>query len=93
MGDANLDGYPDLLLITGTTQDRTRKVRLVLSEECRKGHAVLGCDVPGARRGWAEVTKGAKALESVDDARGVAFLDIDEDVGVVPVSFDLKGWC
>ncbi|KAI0320316.1 hypothetical protein OF83DRAFT_1162494 [Amylostereum chailletii] len=77
LGDANLDGFPDLLFITGTTQDHTRKVRLVLSEPCGKG--VSGCDSKGSQRGWREVKKDVDAIESVGDARGVAFLDMDED--------------
>ncbi|KAI0059037.1 integrin alpha N-terminal domain-containing protein [Artomyces pyxidatus] len=80
LGDVNLDGFPDLLLITGTTQDRTRKVRLVLSEPCSGGGGgVVGCNAAGARRGWKEVKKGVEVLESVGDARGATFLDIDED--------------
>ncbi|KAI0045090.1 integrin alpha N-terminal domain-containing protein [Auriscalpium vulgare] len=78
LGDVNLDGFPDLLLITGAAQDRTRKVRLLLSEPCG-GASVAGCRASGARRGWREVRKGVEALESVGDARGAAFLDMDED--------------
>lgn len=77
VGDANLDGFPDLLLITSTTLDRARRPRLIFSEQCGKG--IEGCDVPGARRGWKEATRGVEPLQSIGDARGVAFLDMDED--------------
>lgn len=85
LGDANLDGFPDLLLITGTNSDRTRKAHLILSESCG-GSGVLGCNVDGARRGWKEVKKDVGDFDTVADARGVAFLDMDEDVSdhVVP---------
>lgn len=85
LGDANLDGFPDLLLITGTNSDRTRKAHLILSEPYG-GSGVLGCNVDGARRGWKEVKKDVGDFDTVVDARGVAFLDMDEDVSdhVVP---------
>ena len=70
-GDANLDGFPDLLLVTDG------RVRLLLSTPCGRG--VPGCSAMGARRGWREVTKGVEPLTSVTDARSAVFLDMDED--------------
>jgi len=70
-GDANLDGFPDLLLIT------EGHVRLLLSVPCARG--VLGCSAEGARRGWREMRKGAEALSSITDARVAVFVDLDED--------------
>jgi len=70
-GDANLDGFPDLLLIT------EGHVRLLLSVPCARG--VPGCSVTGARRGWREMRKGVEALSSVTDARVAVFIDLDED--------------
>ncbi|KAH8114092.1 hypothetical protein DFH11DRAFT_1595734 [Phellopilus nigrolimitatus] len=88
LGDANLDGFPDLLLITaavpsggsflriGETSNRTPQ--LVLSVPCAKG--IPGCGKKGnGRVGWKPVKKDAEALSSIVDASGVAFLDIDED--------------
>ncbi|TFY53308.1 hypothetical protein EVG20_g10176, partial [Dentipellis fragilis] len=80
LGDVNLDGYPDLLLIAGSRKDRTRTPHLLLSQPCSGNvKGTVGCDSPGARRGWSEVTKGADVLQGMGDARGVAFLDMDED--------------
>ncbi|KAH9170778.1 hypothetical protein EDB89DRAFT_2071520 [Lactarius sanguifluus] len=70
-GDANLDGFPDLLLVT------EGHVRLLLSTPCARG--VPGCSAPGARRGWREVRKGVEPLASITDARSAVFVDIDED--------------
>ena len=70
-GDANLDGFPDLLLIT------EGHVRLLLSVPCARG--VLGCSAAGARRGWREMSKGVDALSSITDARVAVFVDLDED--------------
>ena len=73
LGDADLDGFPDLLTII----DRTP--RLLFSVPCGRG--VLGCDSDGnGRRGWKVAHKGTETLVGVKDARGVSFLDADEDV-------------
>jgi len=80
LGDANLDGFPDLLFIIappGASHDRVAK--LVFSVPCAKG--VVGCASNGSgRRGWSVVTKGTEVLDEMKDARGVTFLDMDEDV-------------
>ncbi|KAI0029329.1 hypothetical protein K488DRAFT_56617 [Vararia minispora EC-137] len=76
LGDMNLDGFPDLIFIAGTTQDRLRTVSIVLSERCGKG--TVGC-ANGALYGWREVKKDVNVLAGINDARGVALLDIDED--------------
>ncbi|KAH7914077.1 hypothetical protein BJ138DRAFT_1144581 [Hygrophoropsis aurantiaca] len=76
LGDANLDGFPDLLFITDTNGMRTPK--LVFSVPCGKG--VPGCGKNGeGKRGWSILTKSAESLENVKDARGAAFLDMAED--------------
>jgi integrin alpha FG-GAP repeat containing protein 1 len=81
LGDANLDGFPDLLLITSNPSDQSRTPKLLLSEPCAKG--LGGCNENGnGRRGFELVTKGAEPLEAVKDARGVSFLDMDEDVSI-----------
>ncbi|KAG2047539.1 hypothetical protein BDR06DRAFT_963815 [Suillus hirtellus] len=78
LGDANLDGFPDLLLIVSNPSDQSRTPKLLFSEPCAKG--LGGCDEKGnGRRGFKLVTKGAESLEAVKDARGVSFLDMDED--------------
>ncbi|EIN08003.1 hypothetical protein PUNSTDRAFT_121158 [Punctularia strigosozonata HHB-11173 SS5] len=78
LGDANLDGFPDLLPISVTGPSGDRIPRLVLSVPCAKG--VAGCKDDGSgRRGWKVLTKGTETLESVTDARSVAFFDMDED--------------
>ncbi|KAH7928183.1 integrin alpha N-terminal domain-containing protein [Leucogyrophana mollusca] len=76
LGDANLDGFPDLLFIVDSNGSRTPK--LVFSVPCAKD--VAGCGANGeGKRGWSLLTKGADSLEAVKDARGAAFLDLAED--------------
>ncbi|KAJ3823019.1 hypothetical protein EV361DRAFT_914190 [Lentinula raphanica] len=76
LGDANLDGFPDILLVMSTSHGRTPK--LIYSVPCARGKA--GCDQDGnGKRGWQVATKGVESLDKVKDARGVSFVDIDED--------------
>ena len=70
-GDANLDGFPDLLLITKGCE------HLLLFTPCARG--VLGCAVEGARHGWGEMVKGIGPLMGITDARIAVFVDLDED--------------
>lgn len=81
-GDADLDGFPDALvvLVNGRGAARTRTPKLVMNVPCASG--IAGC-TGGVARGWLPARKGVEALESVKDARGVTFLDMDEDVSVV----------
>ncbi|KAF8162813.1 hypothetical protein B0H34DRAFT_295552 [Crassisporium funariophilum] len=76
LGDANLDGFPDLLIITGSGHDRVPN--LVYSVPCASG--VAGCRKDGSgTRGWHLATQGVETLQAVKDARSVSFLDMDED--------------
>ncbi|TFK59480.1 hypothetical protein BDN72DRAFT_780663 [Pluteus cervinus] len=76
LGDANLDGFPDFLMIIASGNDRTPY--LAFSVPCAKG--VAGCRADGTgRRGWAIAQKGAEVLGAIKDARSVSFLDMDED--------------
>ncbi|KAJ7665373.1 hypothetical protein DFH06DRAFT_311965 [Mycena polygramma] len=72
LGDANLDGFPDMLLIVASGQDHVPK--MLFSVPCSAKGAV-GC----GKRGWKVATKGTESLDAVKDARGVSFLDMDED--------------
>ena len=77
LGDANLDGFPDFLIITGSGQDHIPS--LVYSVPCAVG--VVGCGEDGSgRRGWKVATQGVESLQAVTDARSLSFLDMDEDV-------------
>jgi len=81
LGDANLDGFPDLLFIVLSPSYLSRTPKLLFSGPCTKG--LGGCDKNGeGRRGFQFVTKGAETLEAVQDARGVSFFDMDHGVRV-----------
>ncbi|KAI6097916.1 hypothetical protein EV401DRAFT_2040044 [Pisolithus croceorrhizus] len=76
LGDTNLDGFPDLMFIVASGDVRTPK--LLVSEPCAKG--LPGCDQNGrGRRGFRLVHKDIESLEAIRDARGVTFVDLDED--------------
>lgn len=78
LGDANLDGFLDFLVISASGDDRTPY--LVYSTPCAPG--VVGCNPSdgSGRRGWRVADIGTISLKNVKDARGVTFLDMDEDV-------------
>jgi integrin alpha FG-GAP repeat containing protein 1 len=75
LGDSNLDGFPDLLPIIVNNDKATP--RLVSNVPCSAG--VAGCKA-AAKRGWKLNKKGTEPLEGITDARGAAFVDLDEDV-------------
>ncbi|KAM6500960.1 hypothetical protein JOM56_003974 [Amanita muscaria] len=76
MGDVNLDGFPDMLLIT--VNGRKRTPSLLFSVPCSRG--VAGCATDGSsKRGWILATKDVEALSAIQDARSASFFDIDED--------------
>jgi hypothetical protein len=80
LGDANLDGFPDILLISGSGKERTP--HLIRSVPCAKD--VAGCSPGGSgKRGWQLADKDVGSLEAIKDARSISFLDMDEDVGTV----------
>ena len=87
LGDADLDGFPDMLAISVQEHDHTP--RLLYSVPCTSGLA--GCSTSGAGRSWKLATGGAEILDNIKDARSLSFLDMDEDVRVTHplVSF----WC
>lgn len=77
-GDFDLDGYPDLLL---TVSDGTNStVKVLRNVPC--GNGVKGCDTPvsGGRGFIVAGGKGWEALESITDAVGASWIDIDDDV-------------
>ncbi|KAG5636137.1 hypothetical protein H0H81_009019, partial [Sphagnurus paluster] len=87
LGDANLDGFPDFLIILGSGKERFPS--LVLSVPCAPG--VVGCPSNGAgRRGWEVAKKGVESLTTIRDARAVSFLDLDED-GTLDIMVQMTG--
>ncbi|EKM56033.1 uncharacterized protein PHACADRAFT_257056 [Phanerochaete carnosa HHB-10118-sp] len=80
LGDANHDGFPDMLAVvaSGPGYNSDRTPMLAFSVPCAKG--VPGCAANGkGRRGWSVLKKGAEVLSGIKDAKGIAFLDLDED--------------
>lgn len=77
LGDADLDGFPDMLLIS--VQNRDHIPHLVYSVPCAAGLGSCSQSDTG-RRGWNMATKGVEILDGIKDARSLSFLDMDEDV-------------
>jgi len=81
IGDANLDGFPDLLPIVvspPSSGSRTRAAtpQLLMSIPCN--HCTHVAD-KADKRSFKAMKRDADPLTSITDARGVAFLDLDED--------------
>ncbi|KAJ2646294.1 hypothetical protein IWW40_005530 [Coemansia sp. RSA 1250] len=74
LGDFNLDGYPDMAIVTRKSKSESR-VRLLRSEPCDGCKA--GKSKQLARRDFAAVTDGVAALEQFSQAQDVAFFDMD----------------
>ncbi|KAF9583315.1 hypothetical protein BGW38_009764 [Lunasporangiospora selenospora] len=82
VGDYNLDGYPDLLVVSGTpgNNNRPSSATLLQSILCSAGDdTCLPSAVTAKRRSFVKVTDGADALNQVQDVRAAAFIDLDED--------------
>ena len=90
VGDLSLDGFPDLVpILTSPTSGGvfgigasfSRTPVVLSSVPC--GRSVVGCTSNGrGRRGFQRLTSGVEALQSITDARGIALVDLDEDVGL-----------
>lgn len=83
VGDYNLDGYPDLLVVSGTpgNNQKPSSATLLQSVLCTSnGDGCMPSAVTARRRTFVKVTEGAGPLNSVQDVRAAAFLDLDEDV-------------
>ncbi|TFL07853.1 hypothetical protein BDV98DRAFT_39823 [Pterulicium gracile] len=70
LGDADLDGFPDILLIVAGTP------RLLYSTSCDAGGH---CKGGRGTRGFQEHSSGTESLAKIKDARGVSWADLDED--------------
>ncbi|KZS98847.1 hypothetical protein SISNIDRAFT_403326 [Sistotremastrum niveocremeum HHB9708] len=88
LGDADLDGFPDILLIAtgephggilgiGQKEDHTPK--LLLSVPCGPGLPGCAAKGKGGNKRSFHVSSGSEVLDSITDASGVSFFDLDED--------------
>lgn len=76
-GDIDLDGFPDLVPIV-VHKDGSRTPHVLISEPCSYGHGKDCGSTIG--RSFKLLSKNTEALEQITDARGLALVDIDEDV-------------
>lgn len=83
IGDIDLDGFPDLVPIV-VRQDGSVTPYVLLSHPCSTG--ANGCS-GSFGRSFGVLSKDTDALTKIKDARGVAFLDIDEDVRVLAYGY------
>ncbi|KIO28141.1 hypothetical protein M407DRAFT_72199 [Tulasnella calospora MUT 4182] len=82
VGDADLDGFPDILPIiahNGNVYGISTTPWLLHSVPCNDGARKKLGKCPQGRRYFEPVTKSVGPLEEITDARSVTFLDMDED--------------
>lgn len=82
IGDADLDGFPDILaIVSHLSQYRMdNKPWMLRSIPCDGKPLSDNGRCARGRRTFELVTHHVEALATINDARGVAFLDMDEDV-------------
>ncbi|PKK80668.1 hypothetical protein RhiirC2_649600 [Rhizophagus irregularis] len=76
IGDYNLDGYPDLLVITSNSKGS--HVTLLESILCTNRKCSSSA-VASQKRTFIKVNDGAQPLSDIKNAKNAAFLDLDED--------------
>ncbi|BGP13717.1 hypothetical protein JCM10213_007105 [Rhodosporidiobolus nylandii] len=76
IGDYNIDGYPDLLLLTSSGS--AKHANLLQSRPCEKGSCSEG-EIARARRTFRVVTEGAEALTKIRDVESASWVDMDDD--------------
>ncbi|RHZ82632.1 hypothetical protein Glove_106g45 [Diversispora epigaea] len=76
VGDYNLDGYPDLLVVTYSSS--SSHVTLLESYLCTISYCYQAA-VTAKRREFKQVSDGASALSDISDAKSATFYDLDED--------------
>ncbi|GAA5883402.1 hypothetical protein JCM3774_004150, partial [Rhodotorula dairenensis] len=90
VGDFNIDGYPDLLLVTsdpqrGNNDGGDRRAQILESVPCSLSSSTagaVGCseeDVRNGGRGFRLVTTGAEALDQIRDVESASWVDLDDD--------------
>ena len=81
IGDYNIDGYPDLLVVAQKGRDRLAYV--LQSRPCEKG-ACSAKEIEMRRRAFRVVSVGADALGKIKDVESASWFDIADDVRGAP---------
>lgn len=79
IGDYNIDGFPDILLVTENAESKEAAARLLQSMPCIHNKC-SDLEVKKARRYFQWVKEGVTALTAVADVKKAVFFDLDEDV-------------
>ncbi|KAK4705610.1 integrin alpha FG-GAP repeat containing protein 1, partial [Phenoliferia sp. Uapishka_3] len=76
IGDYNIDGYPDLLILTSRSGNRV--ATLLESKPCDRSSCTAG-QMDKGRRAFKVRTDGAEVLTKITDAESVHWVDMDDD--------------
>ncbi|GAA5822622.1 hypothetical protein JCM11251_004321 [Rhodosporidiobolus azoricus] len=78
IGDYNIDGYPDLLILTTPPTGTARVATILQSRPCEKGSCTTA-EAEKGRRAFRVLTEGADALGKIRDVESVSWVDMDDD--------------
>ncbi|KAK4058838.1 hypothetical protein OIO90_000284 [Microbotryomycetes sp. JL221] len=76
IGDYNIDGYPDLLLVTSS--NTRREAQLLQSRPCDTASCTQA-EIYARRRAFRVVKDGAEALFKLQDVESAHWVDVDDD--------------
>ncbi|GAA6029384.1 hypothetical protein JCM8097_003650 [Rhodosporidiobolus ruineniae] len=76
IGDYNIDGYPDLLVVTSSGSQKTATV--LQSRPCEKGSCEEQ-EIKKGRRAFRVLSEGAEALAKIKDVESASWVDMDDD--------------
>ncbi|KAM0792309.1 hypothetical protein ACM66B_004996 [Microbotryomycetes sp. NB124-2] len=76
IGDYNIDGYPDLLLVTSS--NTRREAQLLQSRPCDSASCTKA-EIALKRRAFRVVKDGAEALFKLQDVESAHWIDVDDD--------------
>ncbi|CED84767.1 Predicted membrane protein [Phaffia rhodozyma] len=77
LGDINMDGYPDVLLLLSPSSGHVQ-AEILVSSPCSAARC-QGKAVEKKRRDWKVEEKGMAVVRGITDVTRASFLDLDED--------------
>ncbi|BGO97546.1 hypothetical protein RTG_01521 [Rhodotorula toruloides ATCC 204091] len=78
IGDFNIDGYPDLLVLASSKGGRDKQAVILQSRPCEKGSCTEE-EIKRGRRAFRVLSEGAEALTKIKDVESATWVDVDDD--------------
>ncbi|GJN88667.1 hypothetical protein Rhopal_001633-T1 [Rhodotorula paludigena] len=78
IGDFNIDGFPDLLVVAASRGGRDRQAFVLESRPCEKGSCTAD-EIREGRRAFRVLGEGTDALSAIKDVESAHWFDMDDD--------------